>query len=425
MKKIFGSLLLLGLSLSLYACGSNNNNSDSKDSSKKIVWAGWSGEEDSTKATIKEMINSYNEDSDSKVSWVGWPWKDTQQQLIIRNQGSEQLDMAQVDIGIFGALADMGVLEDINSIADKKELSEKYEESALKVGQVDGKQLGMPWSVASIGMVYNPELLKAVGYNEPPKTVAEFEDCMKKLKEKNPDIIPYGLATKEETMSTDFQPWLWTFGGKIVKDGKVTIDNDKAVEATEWYKDLLEKDYIQMNMTRFDARQLFAEGKLAFYDDAISAKGIALQNGMAEESLDESIRPMARPVLNEGDEPQSAMWGHLLVVFKKSENKEAAMDFIEHIVSEEQALNYLESNGMPPVIKSALESENVKKDTWTSEWLNYSQTGQRLEFAIESNGSELNNVLVEELQGILLEQKDIDSGLNDAKSRLESALSNE
>lgn len=66
------------------------------------------------------MINSYNEDSDSKVSWVGWPWKDTQQQLIIRNQGSEQLDMAQVDIGIFGALADMGVLEDINSIADKK-----------------------------------------------------------------------------------------------------------------------------------------------------------------------------------------------------------------------------------------------------------------------------------------------------------------
>lgn len=36
MKKIFGSLLLLGLSLSLYACGSNNNNSDSKDSSKKL-----------------------------------------------------------------------------------------------------------------------------------------------------------------------------------------------------------------------------------------------------------------------------------------------------------------------------------------------------------------------------------------------------
>ena len=422
MKKLFSGILLLVLSLSLYGCGSNNKNDDAKSDSKKIVWAGWSGEEDSTKATIKGMIDSYNQDSDSKVSWVGWPWKDTQQQLIIRNQGSEQLDMAQVDIGIFGALADMGLLEDINSITDEHELTETYAESALKVGQVDGKQLGMPWSVASIGMVYNPELLETVGYNEPPKTIAEFEDCMKKLKEKNPDIIPYGLATKEETMSTDFQPWLWTFGGKIVKDGKVTIDNDKANEATEWYKGLLEKNYIQMNMTRFDARQLFAEGKLAFYDDAISAKGIALQNGVAEESLDKSIRPMARPVVVEGDEPQSAMWGHLLVVFKKSKNKEAAMDFIKHVVSEEQALKYLESNGMPPVIKSALESETVKKDAWTSKWLDYSQTGQRLEFAIESNGSELNNILVEELQGILLDQKEIDSGLTDAKIRIENSL---
>lgn len=419
-KMIIGSLVVASL-LTLAGCGEKSNDAKEKESDK-IVWAGWSGEEESTKPIIKEMIDSYNEKGDKQVSWVGWPWKDTQQQLIIRNQGSEQLDIAQVDINMFGALADMGLLEDISTIVDESELESTYEESALKVGQVDGKQLGMPWSIASIGMVYNPTLLAEVGYNEPPKTIAEFEDCMAKLKEKNPEVIPYGLATKEETMSSDFQPWLWTFGGKLLKDGKVTVDSAKSKEATEWYKGLKDQGYIQMNMTRFDARQLFAEGKLAFYDDAISAKGIATQNGISETDLDQRIKPMARPVVKEGDESKSAMWGHLLVVFKKSKNKEAAMDVIEHIVSEEQALKYLKSNGMPPVIKSALESDEVKDDSWTSKWLEYSKTGERLEFAIKRNGSELNNILVEELQSVLLDEKTVEEGLSEISSRVEGAL---
>ena len=414
---------LLGVSLLAAGCGggSKDESSISGETSDKLVWAGWSGEEDSTKPIITGMIDGFNADHQEQVSWVGWPWKDTQQQLIIRNQGSEQLDIAQVDIGMFGALSEMGILEDVSSLVDEDQLA-AYEESALEVGQVEGQQLGMPWSIASIGMVYNPTLLSEVGYGTPPATIEEFEDCLKKLKEKNPDIIPYGMATKEETMATDFQPWLWTFGGQIVDDkGKVTIDNASAVDAVGWYKGLLDEGYIQMNITRFDARQLFAEGKMAFYDDAISAKGVAVQNGVVEAELSEKIRPMARPVLKKGDEPQSAMWGHLLVVFKKSANKEAAMELAQFVTSEEESLKYLESNGMPPVLKSAVESETVQSDDWTSTWLGFSETGKRLEFALNSNGSELNNIMVEELQSILLEEKSVEDGLASAKSRLEAA----
>ena len=47
---------------------------------------------------------------------MGWTWADTAQQLLIRNQGSEQLDLAQVDIGIFNTVAQAGVLADWNDI---------------------------------------------------------------------------------------------------------------------------------------------------------------------------------------------------------------------------------------------------------------------------------------------------------------------
>ncbi|MGX8702458.1 ABC transporter substrate-binding protein [Caproiciproducens sp.] len=435
-KRLAALILAGAMAVSTTACGSSESassassagavNSSAESSALEkanLVWAGWSGEEDSTKAIVKEMIDSYNAKGGSQVGWVGWPWADTQQQLVIRNQGSEALDIAQVDIGMFGALSEMGILADMNDVMGKDYLAENYDPAALKVGQVDGKQLAMPWSIASISMVYNPTLLSKVGYTEPPKTVAEFEECLKKLKEYDKDIIPYGVATKEATMATDFQPWLWTFGGSLLDDsGKVTIKSDAAAKAMDWYKSLKDKDYIQMNITRADARQLFAKGKIAFYDDAIASRGVAKSNGIADADLDNSIKPMKRPVLKEGDTPQSAMWGHLLVVFKKSAHQQQAADFIKHVVSEEQSLKYLKSNDMLPVLKTALVSEDVKKNDWDNTWVGITQNGRTLEFAKKSNGTELNNIIVEELQGVLLGQKTSAAAVDSLDQRLNSSL---
>ena len=310
----------------------------------------------------------------------------------------------------------------MNELMGEDYLKENYSEAALEVGNVNGEQLGMPWSIASINMVYNPTLLKEVGYDEPPKTIEEFEACMKALKEKDPEIIPYGISTKDATMATDFQPWLWTFGASLVdEDGNVTVDSDAAAECIDWYKGLLDNGYIQMNIARSDARTLFAQGKMAFYDDAISCNGVAVSNGVDEASLEDHIQPMDRPVLKEGDTPQSSMWGHLLVVFKKSENQAQAADFIKHVVSEEESLKYLESNGMPPVLNTAIDSDAVKNNSWVSKWLDITADGRKLEFALKSNGSELNNIVVEELQSVLTGDKDSKTAVSDMKARLEAA----
>jgi multiple sugar transport system substrate-binding protein len=317
----------------------------------------------------------------------------------------------------------MGILADMNDLMGKDYLQQNYDEAALKVGQVDGKQFGMPWSIASIGMVYNPSLLAKVGYKDPPKTIAEFEDCMKKLKAADKDIIPYGVATKEATMATDFQPWLWTFGGKLLDDsGKVAVKSDAAVKAMDWYKSLKDKGYLQMNVTRADARQLFAQGKIAFYDDAIASRGVAKSNGIAEADLGNRIKPMERPVLKDGDTPQSAMWGHLLVVFKKSQHQQQAADFIKHVVSKEESLKYLKSNDMLPVLKTALASDEVKNNEWDSTWAAITKNGKTLEFAKKSNGTELNNIIVEELQGVLLGQKASAAAVDSLDQRLNSSL---
>lgn len=402
------------------AAGTSSEAASSAAKPASIVWAGWSGEEESAKGIIAEMISDYNaKGNGTTVNWVGWPWAETLQQLLIRNQGSEQLDIAQVDISMFSSLAAAGVLADLNEVMGADYLKENFEASALAVGNYNGQQLGMPWSMASIGMLYNPELLKKAGWDKAPVTVEEFEKCLADVAALGGDIIPYGVATKDATAAGDFAPWLWTFGGKIYgADGSVTINNEAAAKTVDWYKGLLDKNYIRMNNSRMDSRQLFAQGKMAFYDDAVLAKGVAVGNGVDPAKVNEVCRPMLRPVLKAGDVPQSAMWGHMLVIFKKSAFQQQAAEFAKHLVSEQESVKYFTKNGMPPVLKTVLASDAIKNDAYASAFMEITKTGSLEETALNPKNSEIKTIITEELQAALLKDKDTQKALDDAAARI-------
>lgn len=401
------------------AGGSTAGGDSSANEPVNLVWAGWSGEEEASKEIFQRMRTTYEEASGNTVTWVGWTWADTAQQLLIRNQGSEQLDLAQVDIGIFNTVAQAGVLADWNEILGEDFLKENFTQSALDVGNVDGKQLALPWSMASITMVYNPEILAQAGWDTVPATMEEFEQCLADVAALGNGIVPYGVSTKDDTCAGDFMPWLWTFGGAIFgEDGSVTINSEAAVECVKWYQDLLAKGYIAMDTGRGEARQLFAQGKMAFYDDAVVAKGQAVSNGVAPEEVVNVCSAMPRPVMKAGDQPQSTMWGHMLVIFDKSEYKQQAADLALTLVSDEVAMDYFTNNGMPPVTKSASEQEAVKSDAYLSGFIDATATARLDETARMTNASEIKSVITEELQYALLGQKTAEQAVADMESRL-------
>lgn len=387
--------------------------------SESIVWAGWSGEEEASKDIFQRMMDAYRTNTGNDVTWVGWTWADTAQQLLIRTQGGEQLDIAQTDIAIFNTVANAGVLADLNEVLGEDYLKSNFQEAALEVGNIDGKQYGMPWSMASISMVYNPEILKQAGWDKTPATMEEFETCLADIKALGGDIIPYAVSTKDATCAGDFMPWLWTFGGSLfAEDGSVSVDSPEAVACVEWYQDMLAKGYIAMDVGRGEARQMFAQGKVAFYDDAVVAKGQAVNNGVAPEDVINVCSAMLRPVLKTGDKPQSTMWGHMLVIFKDSEHKEAAAEMAKTLVSDEVAMDYFTNNGMPPVTNSMAEKEEVKSDAYLNAFLKSTETARLEETARMSNASEIKSIITEELQYALLGQKDAAQAIKDMAARM-------
>lgn len=259
------------------------------------------------------------------------------------------------------------------------------------------------------------------GWDAAPATMEEFEQCLADVAALGGDIVPYGVSTKDDTCAGDFMPWLWTFGGAIFgEDGSVTIDSEAAVACVQWYQDLLAKGYIAMDTGRGEARQLFAQGKMAFYDDAVVAKGQAVSNGVAPEEVVNVCSAMPRPVLKAGDQPQSTMWGHMLVIFDKSEYKQQAADLALTLVSDEIAMDYFTNNGMPPVTTSASQKEEVTSDAYLSGFISATATARLDETARMTNASQVKSVITEELQYALLGQKTAEQAVADMASRLEA-----
>ncbi len=431
MKRIIALILSAILMVSsLAGCGQSTSNattSTAKNESSgsapaSIVWAGWSGEEEASKPIFQRMIDTYHQKTGNTAKWVGFTWNDAAQQLLIRAQGGEQLDISQADISIFNTLAKADVLADLNDILGKDYLQKNFDASALSVGNVDGKQLAMPWSMASISMVYNPKILASAGWKTPPKTMEEFEKCLADVKALGNGIVPYALSTKDATCGADFAPWLWTFGGNMFdKDGNVTVNNDAGVKTLDWYKKLLDNGYVSMDIGRSEARQMFAQGKVAFYDDAVVAKSQVISNGVSPDDVVNVCSAMTRPVVKEGDQPQSVQWGSMLVIYKNSQFKEQAAELAKTLVSDEVALDYFTNGGMPPVTKSAEANEKVQKDAFTKSFLTSTQTARLEETARMTNADAIKKIMTEEIQYVLLGQKTSKQALDEAAQRITSA----
>ncbi len=170
-------------------------------------------------------------------------------------------------------------------------------------------------------------------------------------------------------------------------------------------------------MGRGDARTLYKEGRVAFYDDALMSKGAITNPAFGD--ISEYAHPQVHPVLAVGDKPQASGWGHLLVIIDRSTKKEEAKQFIEHLVSEEVALKYFETNGLLPSKKSVLDNASVTKDYWSNCWKPILDGGRLAETAGPLY-SAANFVILEELQALLSGSKTAEVAASTMCTRINS-----
>ena len=151
----------------------------------------------------------------------------------------------------------------------------------LEQSIVDGVVWAVPDLASARAMYYNKDILAEAGV-EVPTTWEELTAACKTIKEKCPDIYPWGIDMTTDEGQAAFAYYTWGNGGGFVDDnGEWILNSAENVAAVEYAVGLVKDGLTNSdpaNNTRYDLQDLFCAGKLAMM---IAPNALSAQAGEA------------------------------------------------------------------------------------------------------------------------------------------------
>lgn len=259
-------------------------------------------------------------------------------------------------------LSDSGVLEALNDIATS--LSGKLPAQAEQFVK-DGDTLALPYELSPYGFFWNTALLKQAGV-EPPTTPEELLAAAITVKQKTGKT---GFAVRhqmneEAVWWLDFANWPYGFGGAWSDGKKLTIDQEKNVEALTWFKKLYDSGAFAVGDDASTFRSRFAQGQIAMTIDCLTCIRTVTGSGGTVTSTDVGGSALPFP----GDSFTVVALG--LGVNSNSKNLEATKKFVSWLYGQEAQdvmldINYPSTAGLAIDPPAAM----VEKYPWSVETL--------------------------------------------------------
>lgn len=391
-----------------------------------VEFMNWTYTEDSGRDRIQGLIDNFTEKTGTDVEPIGYAWSDINKNAFLRSRTNTLPDIMQVQGRFLPTIANIDGIVDLNGVFGQETLDSQFPAGFLAMGQVDGKQVALPWIAGTIGMVANKKVLEAAGVEAVPGTIEEFRDALVKVRDTVPNSVPYSMATKNNnSILLDYLIWTWTFGADVIDaDGTPDVNSPEGVAALEFMVGLMNDRLSAPELDRPDSRRLFGQEASAFYFDAPSAKKFAADFSGKGDAYVENVMPIETPTLEAGGTPAAIQWGHVLVMFgdENATSDSAAAKFLMNTLADDVLIDFAVGGGALPPTTSALASDTVKNDPYLTAWAEAAVAPRPNPIAPLSNGGAVSDMIGEEVQAALLGQKSPQEAADDLQARLEEAL---
>src|SRR5690625_2287757 len=236
----------------------------------------------------------------------------------------------------------------------------------------------------------------------------------------NDSPTKYGTVLQLKNLIFNVMIWddiLWSKGGSWMDDdGNLTIHSDEAVEAMDVYRDIYVNGYTSPDTTVAEfpeAQEAFKSNNAAFMIQWAAANSELTD---PEQSGDMADHIGVAPIPKE-----SKTHVHSLGVGlnKYSNNKEAALKWMEYLTTEE-AMNIYAENGGIPSIASVLEGMESEKPIFPIISEHIESYGYSVPTIPETQ--EILEILAEELSPAWVGEIESDEALENAQNQLEELL---
>lgn len=287
----------------------------------------------------RQGVEAWSQQTGNQVKVIATPNSATERfalyQQILASHSSD-IDIFQIDVVWPGTLAPH--LVDLSQFINK-DITQQYFPSLIANDTVNGKLVALPWFTNAGVLYYRKDLLKKY-HAQPPATWQQLTNTARRIQDAerkagNPRMVGFVFQAKGyEGLTCDALEWIDSFGGGALvgADGKVTVDNPRAVAAlqlaTSWIGDIAPRGVL--NYDEEESRGVFQSGNAVFMRNWPYAW--ALGNA-ADSPIRGKIGVIALPSGGPDGHQTGVLGGWQLAVSKYSMHPELAADLVRYLTS--------------------------------------------------------------------------------------------
>ena len=330
----------------LVACG------NSSSSSSSVTEVEFFSQKPEMQATLQEIVDDYNKSQDEvKVKLTSVPDAGTVLKTRIANgEAPDVINIYPQNADFKGWAADGQFVD----LTDESDILGNLNEGAAEAYAVDSKIYNVPLTTNVSGIYYNKDAFDKLGI-EVPKSLAEFQDIVKKIKDDGQ--TPFAEALGDPWTVNGFAQlaWIQSAGSPQAANDylrfsdKGAIKSDEVTKNVAAYLDLLAGNG-QSNSDGAlyaDTVAVFAEGKALMMANGSWALTVIKQQ---EPDFEVGFFPMPgltadAPVMTVGAADMAVS------ISADSENIDASKDFVKYLSSTEAMQKYYDVDGSPTSVK--------------------------------------------------------------------------
>ena len=251
-----------------------------------------------------------------------------------------------------GQFIELDAIRPLEDWLDKLPLKSEISPNLLAGLTLDNHLWSVPLYTSNLGIFYRPQLFQAAGITQTPKTWSELREVAKKLTiDKDGDgkpeqqgmLLPLG---KGEWTVFSWFPFLWSAGGEIITDNRPNLTSAAAVTALQFWQDLIKDGSVKLSAP-----------ERGYEEDDFIAGRVAMQiTGPWTYIMKSDVDYQVFPIPANVEQATAIGDGNLYVMKTTPAREEAALKFLEFVLSEEFQTEWSIGTGFLPVNMKSTQS---------------------------------------------------------------------
>lgn len=348
------------------------------------------------------------------VKDVPVPYDELHQKLVTAAAGEQLPDLVRADIGWVPELANLGVLEPLSdSMADFQTFADQVYPGTLATNLWKGTYYGLPLDTNTRVMLYSDDFFKKAGVDV-PTTVDQLVADAPALKAAG----AYAFADNGAG-GWNMLPWIWSAGGDIT-DPDVTkatgyLNSPASVKGVQTLVDLYNAGYMPDII-------LGGDGGLATSDGLATDKYATILDGpwmypiFASQYPDFTVSASQVPAGDGGS--ISVVGGEDIVLTKQSQNKDASMEFMRYLLSEDAQLAMAKVGQMP--VLADLGTQLTDINAYYAPFVEQLKTAKPR--PVTPAWTQIDTILQDEIRAAFRGEKTVQEALDSAASQADALL---